>query len=309
MKKVIFLGTPYIARVVLEEIFKLNDINIVAVFTQPDREYNRQKQTVYSEVKQFCMQNNIQYFQPENINSEYELIKEFNPDLIVTCAYGQFISQKILSIPLYQCVNFHASLLPRWRGGAPIHKAIIAGDKKTGITLMYMDQKMDAGNIIKSYPIKIDFTDTYSIVYQKLCATIPLIVANDFKMLFDKNLKSKKQDESLVTYAFNLKKEDTIINFDDQAINIYNLIRGLNNKPVAKINFKNQLIKIYESQITNQQSNSIPGKIVNLSKDGIFVATQDYDIVLKVIQLPSKKINHMKELINGVLPFKINDNF
>lgn len=297
-KKVIFLGTPEIAKVLLEELYKL-DVQLLAVYCQPDRELDRNKNIVYSPVKQFCVKNNIQCFQPENINNSYEQILQLNPDIIITCAYGQFISEKILNIPKYKCVNFHASLLPKLRGGAPIHWAIINGEKKTGITLMYMQKKMDAGNIIKQYKVNIDQNDTYSSLYKKLSDLIVNIVKNDLMMLFNENLFSIEQNEEEATFGLNIKKEETMIDFNKNDTDIYNLIRGLNDKPVAKMLFEGEIIKVFESKLTSWISTKAPGTIINIDKSGLLISTKKNDILITKIQLPSKRPLDISQIING----------
>lgn len=297
-KKVIFLGTPEIAKVLLEELYKL-DVQLLAVYCQPDRELDRNKNIVYSPVKQFCVKNNIQCFQPENINNSYEQILQLNPDIIITCAYGQFISEKILNIPKYKCVNFHASLLPKLRGGAPIHWAIINGEKKTGITLMYMEKKMDAGNIIKQYEVNIDQNDTYSSLYKKLSDLIVNIVKNDLMMLFNENLFSIEQNEEEATFGLNIKKEETMIDFNKNDTDIYNLIRGLNDKPVAKMLFEGEIIKVFESKLTSWISTKAPGTIINIDKSGLLISTKKNDILITKIQLPSKRPLDISQIING----------
>lgn len=297
-KKVIFLGTPEIAKVLLEELYKL-DVQLLAVYCQPDRELDRNKNIVYSPVKQFCVKNNIQCFQPENINNSYEQILQLNPDIIITCAYGQFISEKILNIPKYKCVNFHASLLPKLRGGAPIHWAIINGEKKTGITLMYMQKKMDAGNIIKQYEVNIDQNDTYSSLYKKLSDLIVNIVKNDLMMLFNENLFSIEQNEEEATFGLNIKKEETMIDFNKNDTDIYNLIRGLNDKPVAKMLFEGEIIKVFESKLTSWISTKAPGTIINIDKSGLLISTKKNDILITKIQLPSKRPLDISQIING----------
>ncbi len=302
---VIFLGTPLIAKVTLAELCKIPNVNVLAIFCQPDNHFDRKGNVVLSPVKQFALEKNINCYQPEDINDDFEIIKQLNPDIIITCAYGQFVKENILNIPKYGCVNLHASLLPKLRGGAPIHWAIINGEKETGISLMYMVKKMDAGNVIKQYKIKINDDDTYQILYTKLCDLIKSFLIDDFKILVSDNVKSIPQDENKVTFGLNIKKEDTIINFNNSSLSIYNLIRGLNDSPVAKIKFKNTLIKVYSCLISQNKSTEKPGTIVSISKKGLEVATKDFNIFLDQIQLPSKQIRKVSELMNGNFIFVV----
>ncbi len=307
MKNVVFFGTPEIAKVCLESIYNRDDVRVLAVFCQPDKQKDRHGNFVFCPVKQFCIDHNIEFLQPENINNEYEYLKSLNPDVIITCAYGQFIGEKILNLPKYKCINFHASLLPKLRGGAPIHWAIINGESKTGISLMYMVKKMDAGDVLKQYEVQIDINDTYSSLYVKLCELIKQIVSTDFSIIFDDSIIPHKQDESKVTFGYNISKEQTFIDFNNLSLLIYNLIRGLNDKPIAKIHYKNQDIKVYSSSITNIKSTQPPGTIISISKNGIQISTLDFDICLELVQLPSKKITSINQLINGNHPFIVGD--
>lgn len=298
-KKVIFFGTPWIAKECLKTIHEINGIDVIAIVTQPDREFDRKKNPIYSDVKKFAIENKIKYFQPEKLLEIYQDLLTLNPDIFITCAYGQFIPQKILDIPKYKCVNIHASLLPKLRGGAPIHWSIINGDKQTGITFMYTIKEMDAGNIIFKQAINIDNHDTYKTLLIKLCDLAKSMIKEKILDLFCENINSIEQDKDAVSFGYNIKKEDEIINWNKNAKNIYDLIRGLNDKPVAKWIYKNTVIKVFESTISNNKSTKEPGTITNITKRGIEIATLDFDIVITRIQLPSKNVSDVKDLING----------
>ncbi len=304
--RVIFFGTPWIAKECLSTLFGL-DINLVLVVSQPDKEINRKKEIVYSEVKSFCLENDIKIIQPNKISESYEDIKELEPDIIITCAYGQFIPSSILMIPKYGTVNIHASLLPKLRGGAPIHWAIINGDKKTGITLMYTVKEMDAGNIIFQQSIDILENDTYKTMLIKLTNLAQEMIKKHFFDLLSNNVKSIEQDNNKVTKGFNIKKEDEIINFNDFINNIDCKIRGLFDKPIAKFKYLNNLYKIHHASKTMTKSTKDPATIVEINKNGIFVATKDFDICLDLIQQPNKKPMHVKDIINGHHEFKIGE--
>lgn len=307
MQRVVFFGTPKIAKIVLSEIYCSPNIEVVGVFCQPDKMMDRKGKIIYGEVKQFALDNNLPLFQPENINHDFDNLVALKPDIIITCAYGQFIGEKILSLPKYKCINFHASLLPCLRGGAPIHWAIINGYSQTGWTLMFMEKKMDAGNIIKKYPIDISLTDTYTTLYDKLCGMIPDIIKNDLMSLFDDNLQGVVQNEAEVTFGYNIKKEETYIDFSKPALVIYNLIRGLNDKPVARCVYHHEEIKIYEACIIKENNSVASGTILDISKHGIKVATGEESLLITKLQLPSKKVMEVKDLINGHHPFKIGE--
>lgn len=302
--KVIFMGTPDIGANVLKALIDLN-LEIVGVVCQPDREMDRKKNYIFSPVKKMALENNIPVFQPEKIKEITNEINNINPDIIITCAYGQFINSEILAIPKFGCVNVHASLLPKLRGGAPIHWAIINQEKTTGISLMDMVSKMDAGDVYLQYECLIDQFETYDSLYSKLSNLAYKIVFENFFNLIDKKLSKKVQDESLVTFGYNIKKEEAIINFDNFSSNVDSWIRGLTSKPGAVWKYQDQNIKILKAKITNNQSTLSPGTIVSIDKKGIQIATKDFNILLEEIQLPNKKPTLISQIINGNHIFQI----
>lgn len=306
--RVMFFGTPSISACALQSLIDLNQ-NIVGVVTQPDKNKDRKGKVIFSEVKKLSLDNNLKLFQPKNVNDIINEIKNLNPDIIITCAFGQFIKEEILSIPKYKCVNLHASLLPKLRGGAPIHWSIINGHNETGITLMYMEKSMDSGNIIFSDKVKIEYKDTLDTLLLKLSTLAYDMIKKYFYKLLDNNIQTISQNIDDVTFGYNISKEQTYINFNDKCNNIYNFIRGLNSKPVSKILFKDISYKIFNSEETKIKSSSEPGTIISISKDGIEVATKDFNILILDIQIPSKKVMLIKELINGICPFKVMDIF
>lgn len=296
--KVIFMGTPSFASNILEELIK--KYNVIMVVCQPDREKDRKGNVIYSPCKKLAIENNIEVFQPFRIKDEYQKILDMNPDIIITAAYGQIIPSAILDYPKYGCINVHGSLLPKLRGGAPIHHAIINGDKEIGVTIMYMDKKMDAGDIISqvSIPLSIDMTldETYErlsfIGRDLLIDTIPSIINGTNNRI--------KQNEEEVTFGYNITKEEEKIDFNDTSMNIYNKIRGLSSIPGAYAIINNKRMKVYFSQITNIRSNDLPGVIYDIKNDGIYVNTNDYIIKLTDIKLEGKKRCLVHEFINGI---------
>ncbi len=303
--RVVFFGTPWIAKECLETIHNL-DVDLVGVVAQPDRETNRKGEIVYSEVKQYCLDKNIPIIQPVKLSEGYEDLEKFKADIFITCAYGQFISDKILALPKYGCVNIHASLLPKLRGGAPIHWAIINGDNKTGITFMYTIKKMDAGNIIFKEEIPITNQDTYKSMLIKLAQLAKAMINKYFFKLLDPNLESIEQDEANVTIGLNIKKEQEFINFNNTCRLVDCQIRGLYDKPMAKFEMDNVVYKVHQAKPSSIKSTKEPGVISNVNKEGIFVATTDYDICLTMIQAPCKKAMMVNDIINGSHNFKPN---
>ena len=199
MIKIVYMGTPEFSVLPLEEL--VNNYDVEMVVTQPDKLVGRKKEIVFSPVKEYALEKGIEVFQPTKIREDYQKIVDLKPDLIVTCAYGQIIPKELLELPKYGCINIHASLLPEYRGGAPIHKAVIDGKDKTGVTIMYMDEKMDSGDILYQKDIDITSEDNTSTMFKKLSILgkemikefIPKLINNDFTRI--------KQDESKVTYA------------------------------------------------------------------------------------------------------------
>ncbi len=306
---VIFMGTPEIAAHCLKALIDNKQIHIKAVVCQPDKPIGRKKELFLCPTKKVAIENNIQVFQPTKIGDIYEHIKIINPDLIYTCAYGQFVPEKILSIPKYGCVNLHASLLPLLRGGAPIHYSIINDFKETGLTLMYMAKKMDAGNIIKQFNIKIEAKETYISLYNKLCLFAYDVTINNIHNLFNSNVSSKVQDEDQATFAYNITREQEMIDWNKDADVIDCFIRGLYNKPIASTTYDGIFIKIHEATKVCDDSKKMPGTILDVSKSGIMIKAKKDAILISVLQMPSKKPLTVAQLINGNHNFKIGKYF
>lgn len=296
--RAVFMGTPSFAVPILKAL--IDTMNVVMVVCQPDREKDRKGNIIYSPCKKLAFDNNIEVFQPLNIRNEYQEILDMKPDIIITAAYGQIIPSVILDYPKYGCINVHGSLLPKLRGGAPIHHAIINGDKEAGVTIMYMDKKMDAGDIISQRSILIGDNTTLDDLYSKLSIlgrdllidTLPSIIAGTNDRI--------KQDEDKVTFGYNITKEEEKINFNDTCDNVHNKIRGLSSNPGSFTIINGKRMKVYLSERTNILSKNKPGVIEDITKDGIFVNTNDYLIKLKDIKLEGKKRCLVHEFINGI---------
>ena len=296
--KVVFMGTPSFAVPVLEKL--IENYNVIMVVCQPDRAKDKKGNIIYPPVKELALKNNIEVYQPLKLSSEYEYIIEKNPDIIITCAYGQILPSSLLDYPKYGCINVHGSLLPRLRGGAPIHHAIINGDKETGITIMYMDKKMDAGDIISQKSLEIKNTDNLDSVYSSLSTLGSELLIETLPSIINGTNNRIKQNENEVTFGYNISKEDELINFNDSAINIFNKVRGLCSIPGASCYYNGKRLKIYEVEVTNKLSKDIPGKIVEVNKDSLVVTTKDYLIKIKDIKLEGKKRCMVSEYLNGI---------
>lgn len=305
--RVIFFGTPIIACKCLQALLD-KKINVVGVITKPDGLVGRKQILTPSEVKTLAQQNNISVLQPEKLSSIINQIKDLKPDLIITCAYGKIIPEAILNIPRFHCINVHTSLLPRWRGGAPIHHAILNGDKQTGVTLMYMDKGLDTGDIIFQEVIDINSNETYRTLYDRLSNLSYNMLKKHINDFFNLNLASQKQDDSLASYAPIISIHDEKINWNKSAQEIDAKIRGLYDTPIAYSEYDGQRVKILQANKIDK-CNAKPGEIIQIDKEGILVGCNSGCVLLKQIQLPSKKPILIKDLINGKHLFKLGGNF
>ena len=296
--KVIFMGTPIFASIILDELIK--KYNVIMVVCQPDREKDRKGNIIYSPCKKLAIENNIQVFQPLKIRDEYQKILDMNPDIIITAAYGQIIPDIVLNYPKYGAINVHGSLLPKLRGGAPIHHAIINGDKEIGVTIMYMDKRMDAGDIISQRAIPLTNDMNLDIAYEKLAIIGRDLLIETIPSIINGTNNRIHQNENEVTFGYNITKEEEKINFDDTSMNIYNKIRGLSSIPGAYAIINNKRMKVYSSTISDIKSKNLPGVIEDIRNDGIYVNTKDYIIKLTDIKLEGKKRCPVHEFINGI---------
>jgi len=296
--KVIFMGTPSFAVPVLKKLIEYT--NVIMVVCQPDKEKDRKGNIVFPEIKKLAIENNIEVYQPKKVKEEYQYIIDKNPDIIITCAYGQIIPNEILEYPKYGCINVHGSLLPKLRGGAPIHHAIINGDKVTGMTIMYMDSKMDSGDIISKKEVEILDTDNLDSLYNKMSFVGADLLIETLPSIINGTNARIKQDEKEVTFGFNITKEDEIINFNDKAINVFNKVRGLDSVPGASTYLDNKRVKIYKVLVTDKASKYTPGEIVDIEKDSLVVATKDYLIKIIELKMEGKKRCKVSEYLNGI---------
>lgn len=292
------MGTPQFAVPVLEKLISKYDV--IMVVSQPDREKDRKGNIIFSPIKELAISNNIEVYQPEKIRKEYQKIVDLNPDLIVTCAYGQIIPEVILNCPKYGCINVHGSLLPKLRGGAPIQHAIIDGYNETGMTIMYMDKGMDTGDIISMESIPILDSDNYDSLHDKLSILGAELLMRTLPSIIEGTNDRIKQDESLVTFGYNISKEDEKIDFNLSSREVFNKIRGLSSVPGSYCLLNNLRMKVYESFITDEDSSSECGKIVRIDKTGIYVNTLDKVIRLTDIKLEGKKRCKVSDFVNGV---------
>ncbi len=297
--RVVFMGTPIFSVPVLDALIK--NYKVKAVVTQPDKQVGRSGKIAKPPVKILAEENNILIIQLDKIKEEYQQIIDLEPDLIVTCAYGQILPKELLDYPKYGCINVHASLLPSLRGGAPIHRSIINGDKKTGITIMYMAEGMDSGDIITQSEIEISNTDTTSILHDKLSKLGSELLIETLPSIIEGTNTRTPQEPSLVTYAPIIKKEDEKIDFNKTSKQVYNQIRGLNSFPGAYFMLEGKRFKVWESIISDDiYTGKLNGEIVKLYKEGIGIKTSNGVIVLTVIQPEGKGKMNASDYINGL---------
>lgn len=284
------MGTPDFSVPVLQKVLA-EGYNIIAVVTQPDRPVGRKRIMTPPPVKVEAEKHGIPVYQPEKIRNPEELqpILDLEPDLIITAAFGQILPKKLLEAPTFGCINVHASLLPELRGGAPIHYAIIQGKKKTGITIMYMAEKLDAGDILTQVEVEIDHNDTVGSLHDKLSEAGSNLLSETLPRILNKELKSIPQDDALATFAANIKREQERINWNKSAKEIYNHIRGMNPWPVAYTTFDGSVIKIWESKQLDKSSGANPGTIIEVDNEGLTVATGDNGAIKIIALQPSGK--------------------
>ena len=298
MIRVVFMGTPDFSVPVLKGLLDSDNYEVVGVVSQPDKKVGRHQILTPSPISKVAIDNNIKLLRIEKIRTNYQEVLDLNPDIIITCAYGQIIPKEILDYPKYGCINVHASLLPKYRGGAPIHKAIIDGEKETGITIMYMDVGMDTGDIISQEKVKIEDTDTVEILHNKLSILGRDLLLKTLPNIISGNIVRTKQDDSKVTFAYNIKREDEHIIFDMSSKNVYNLVRGLNSFPGAFAILDDKIIKIYSGRVGNKSKGN-PSEIIEIYKDGIGVKTKDGEYIITELKEEGKRKVSAKEYLNG----------
>lgn len=295
-KKVVFMGTPLFSVPVLEML--IENTNVVLVVTQPDSFVGRKKELKYPPVKECAIKHNIPVFQPTKIRNEYEEILKYNPDIIITCAYGQIIPSILLDTPKYKAVNVHASLLPKLRGGSPLHKCIIDGYSETGVTIMYMAPGMDDGDIITQKKINIEDSDNVGTIHDKLSIIGRDLLLLTLPSIFDGTCNRTKQDENEVTFAYNIKREEEKIDFNKTTREVFNQIRGMYPFPVAYTTLNDEIIKVCESKIGDKTFGEV-GEIIAIYENGIGVKCSDKEIIITKLKPSGKKEMQAKDFING----------
>lgn len=297
--KILFMGTPEFGAGILREIIKEHEV--VLVVTQPDKEVGRKRVIEYSAVKKVALEHNIPVFQPLNIRKEYQYILDnYNFDLIVTAAYGQIVGSKLLEYPKYKAINVHGSLLPKYRGGAPIQRSIMNGDKITGITIMYMAKGMDSGDILVQKEVPILDSDNSDTMFEKLKEVGASMINKAISDLEKGLLKPTIQNEKEVTYAYNISHEEELLDFNKYtSLEIFNIIRGLSSNPGAYFMINDFQIKVYSSNYELKDSKYESSTICAVEKDHFSVACREGIISFKEIKPMGKGLMTVKDFMNG----------
>ena len=293
--RVVFMGSPLFSVPVLEELNK--NVNVVGVVTAPDAYVGRKKILTMCPVKEKAVGLGLKVYSPIKLRSDFEFIKELNPDMIITCAYGQILSEEILNIPKLGCFNLHGSLLPKYRGGAPIHYALLNGDEKTGITLMYMDKGMDSGDTIAKEEIIIEENDNIESLTNKLSIIASKMIIKYLPSLIDGTNNRVKQDINKVTFSPIITREDEHLDFNVTAKEIFNRYRMLSPNPLPNIKIDDIEYKIAECKIVDASGKV--STVVNKDKNSFTIMAKDKGIMVSKIKPIGKNIMNVRDFFNG----------
>ncbi|WP_207657651.1 methionyl-tRNA formyltransferase [Amedibacterium intestinale] len=296
--KILFMGTPDIAVSMLKQILA-DGYDVIGVVTQPDKKAGRKQELKMSEVKQCALQHNIPVYQPVRIKDDYKDLMMLGADLIVTCAYGQFIPSELLEAPTYGSINVHASLLPKLRGGAPIHKAIIYGEKETGMSIMRMVKAMDAGAVMAQCKVRIEETDTAGSLYDKLAEAGAKLLSESIVKIKEGKAVFVEQEEEKATFAYTISKEEEFVSFDRDISKVYDQIRGLIPFPVGHGIINNKKVKFHKVRKVEKVISSKPGEVLGLLDGGFAIAAVNGYVLIDEIQMEGKAKTDAKAFFNG----------
>ncbi|WP_332648060.1 methionyl-tRNA formyltransferase [Lysinibacillus sp. 54212] len=312
MTNIVFMGTPAFSAPILRMLHE-EGYNILAVVTQPDRPVGRKKVLTPPPVKEEAVRLGLPVIQPEKLRGSAELqqILDLHPDLVVTAAFGQILPKDLLEAPRLGCINVHASLLPKYRGGAPIHQAIMDGQKTTGVTIMYMAEKLDAGDIISQRAINIEESDNTGSMFEKLSDVGRELLKDTLPSITDGSNERIPQDESQVTYASNISREQERIDWNKDARTLYNQVRGLHPWPVAYTTFEGANFKIWWAQVGHTTNSATPGEVIHIAKDYFEIAAGDGgSLAIYDCQPAGKKRMQAEEYLRGTgAKLQIGDRF
>lgn len=306
--RIIFAGTPEFAAKHLEALL-LNDYQICAVLTQPDRPAGRGRKITPSPVKQIALENGLRILQPETLHDEevHTKLKELNVDLLIDVAYGLIIPKAMLSMPKIDCINVHASLLPRWRGAAPIQRAILAGDKETGVTIMRVEEKLDTGPLFLKATTPIYDTDTTGTLTTRLAELGSRTLIKFLQQLEEGEVKPEPQNDEESSYAKKIEKSEAKIDWSQSAIYIHRQIRALNPWPIAQAEMDHKTVKIWQATPIINYVNETPGTIIRVDKDGVDVATSDGTLRIQMMQFANGKPLSITDILNSKKEWLLNN--
>jgi len=296
--RIIFAGTPDFAAQHLAALLD-SDHEIIAVYTQPDRPAGRGKKLTPSAVKVLALENDLPVFQPQSLKDEaaQQTLADLNADVMIVVAYGLLLPLAVLNAPRLGCINVHGSILPKWRGAAPIQRSLWAGDTETGVTIMQMDGGLDTGDMLAIETLPITSEDTSATLYEKLAALGPKSLITALSKL--ESIQPQKQDDALATYAKKLSKEEAKVNWNSSAEQIARNIRAFNPWPVAWTQVEDHNIKLWSATVVPLNQKAVPGTIVQADKNGIVVATGNQGLCITSLQIPGKKALSAADVINA----------
>ncbi|MEK3722093.1 methionyl-tRNA formyltransferase [Paenibacillus sp. FSL H8-0034] len=300
--RIVFMGTPEFAVPALQVLVNYSGIEVVGVVTQPDRPVGRKRLLTPTPVKEEAIKHGIPVLQPEKLRrpESVEELRELQPDLIVTAAYGQILPKSVLAIPRLGCINIHASLLPRYRGGAPIHHAVMNGDTSTGVTIMYMAEGLDTGDMISSVELAIEDSDTTGTMFNKLSAAGAKLLLDTLPDLLAGRIQAVAQNHEAAVYSPNVSREQERIDWSRPAISLWNQVRGLNPRPGAYTTWNGEVLKIWSCDKPHQSEvANAPGTVIAISEQGIQVATGAGVLTITELQPAGKKAMQAAQFVLG----------
>ena len=305
--KILYFGTPEMSAVVLEKLLQ-NGYNIIGLVAQIDKPVGRKGIIKNVPTKEVALKYGVPVFQPYKLRNDCDFVKELNPDLILTFAYGQIVPKEVLLAPRYGCLNLHGSLLPKYRGAAPIQYALLNGEKETGVTLMEMIEKMDAGRMFYKKEVDIKDDDNYETLSDKLAYLAYEVFDEGIQGVIDGSNKGEEQDENLVSFTKKIKSEESLIDFDGDANSINNKIRAFYPDPGTYFVFNNEKIKVAKAEVVSLSSDKVPGTVIKYDKNDLIIACKRNALSIKLLQKPGKKMMDYKSFFNGNQNlFKVNE--
>lgn len=298
--KIVFAGTPDFASAHLQAVLDTHH-EVIAVYTQPDRPAGRGRKLKPGPVKELALQHDIPVYQPKTLRDEsaQQELAALNADLMIVVAYGLILPQVVLDTPKHGCINVHGSILPRWRGAAPIQRAIAAGDKESGVTIMQMDAGLDTGDMLIKACCPIHESDTSSDLHDRLIEVGQPALVEAVNKIAEESLTSEKQDDALACYAHKMSKEEAQIDWKRPVADLDCLVRAFNPWPVATAEFDDQTIRVWEASAINETSDQQPGTLLKADKEGLDIACQTGILRVTKVQLPGSKAMAVSDLLNS----------